>query len=60
MNKEIMLTMGFNKEVKAIAEKKCPTCFKPINMKDFKDNLSLKEYKISGMCQKCQDSIFGE
>lgn len=25
----------------------------------FKDLLSKKEYKISGMCQKCQDKFFG-
>ena len=26
---------------------------------DFKDNLSKREFQISGLCQKCQDSIFG-
>lgn len=26
----------------------------------FRDVLSLKEYTISLMCQKCQDKIFGE
>lgn len=25
----------------------------------FRDNLSLKEYTISGMCQACQDDFFG-
>ena len=25
----------------------------------FKDELSAKEYYISGMCQACQDSMFG-
>lgn len=25
----------------------------------FRDELSRKEYTISGLCQKCQDSIFG-
>lgn len=24
----------------------------------FKDALSAQEYRISGMCQKCQDSVF--
>jgi hypothetical protein len=35
----------------------CATCLKPIGK--FKDKLSEKEYTISGMCQVCQDSIFG-
>ena len=26
---------------------------------EFRDELSRKEYTISGLCQKCQDSIFG-
>ena len=26
---------------------------------DFRDELSRKEYGISGFCQPCQDSIFG-
>lgn len=25
----------------------------------FRDELSQKEYRISGLCQACQDSIFG-
>lgn len=27
---------------------------------EFRDELSEKEYRISGLCQTCQDSIFGE
>ena len=26
---------------------------------NFRDEISRKEYTISGLCQKCQDSIFG-
>lgn len=25
----------------------------------FRDDLSAMEYRISGLCQKCQDSVFG-
>jgi hypothetical protein len=25
----------------------------------FRDECSRKEFKISGLCQKCQDSVFG-
>jgi len=37
----------------------CVCCSKPIKMEDFKDQLSIKEYGISGLCQKCQDDTFG-
>lgn len=36
----------------------CPTCGK--EYKGFVDDKSLAEYKISGMCQACQDSVFGK
>lgn len=32
-------------------------CGKPIADGEFRDVLSLKEYKISGYCQNCQDEI---
>lgn len=37
----------------------CVFCGKEIKMEDFKDQLSIKEYGISGLCQKCQDDTFG-
>jgi uncharacterized CHY-type Zn-finger protein len=36
----------------------CVTCGKPAN--EFRDELSRKEYGISGMCQDCQDIVFVE
>jgi len=44
--------------VEAIQQNKCPTCGKPIGK--FRDALSEKEYSISGICQECQDRIFGK
>jgi len=35
----------------------CPTCQNEV--KEFRNALSLKEFGISGMCQACQDSVFG-
>ena len=60
MNKNLMRQYGFGKQVDAVEHSFCPTCQKPIVMEDFRNAISVKEYKISGMCQKCQDSIFGE
>jgi hypothetical protein len=33
-------------------------CANPIG--EFRDELSVKEFKISGMCQSCQDEVFDE
>jgi len=38
---------------------KCPTCGKEFNVSDLRDSLSKREFEISGMCQKCQDGVFG-
>ena len=37
---------------------KCPFCGNEINQEEFKDELSRKEFAISGLCQSCQDSFF--
>lgn len=38
----------------------CATCGSDkIKPSDFKDDLSRREFKISALCQKCQDSVFG-
>jgi len=58
MNEKIMKSLGFEKEINRIHNKRCPFCNKKINMSDFRDELSKKEYFISGLCQKCQDEIF--
>jgi transposase-like protein len=36
----------------------CPTCSKPYQ--GFKNDKSMAEYRLSGMCQQCQDDFFGE
>jgi hypothetical protein len=41
----------------SILKDQCVTC---ANLADeFRDALSRKEFSISGMCQVCQDSVFG-
>jgi hypothetical protein len=37
----------------------CAICASPVGeLRDFRDLLSVKEYRISGMCQACQDKVF--
>ena len=60
MNEKLMKQAGFGKEINRVKKSKCPFCNKKINPEtDFRDDLSLKEYKISGICQFCQDKMFG-
>ena len=50
------LTNG--KHSKNISNNICNGCGEDVL--NFRDALSNREYQISGMCQKCQDSIFGK
>ena len=46
----------FPKAIEDIKKNLCPTCGKKIE--GFKNSISHKEYRISGMCQECQDMVF--
>lgn len=59
MNKTIMNNMGFGDMVRNVERKVCPFCKAHVNPEMFKDESSRGEYKISGLCQKCQDEVFG-
>ena len=37
----------------------CVPCGAKAPPESFRDDLSRKEYTISGLCQACQDSVFG-
>ena len=45
---------------------KCTSCESDININfykspnTFRDSISFKEFLISGLCQKCQDSVFNK
>jgi len=59
MNKDMMVRAGFGKEMILASTGFCPFCRKVVRKQDFKDDLSKREYGISGLCQLCQDSVFG-
>lgn len=60
MNREIMKALRFGDELAMIDEGRCPFCKRMVSLNDFKDELSVKEFRISGLCQQCQDKTFGE
>lgn len=60
MNPKIMKALGFKHEVTNVENGLCPFCNQKIDLSSFKDELSSKEYTISGLCQKCQDETFND
>jgi hypothetical protein len=59
MNKLFMKAMGFKNEVEMVEKGVCPMCGIHIGMTPFRNEQSRKEFKISGLCQKCHDAVFG-
>jgi len=58
---DAMLTSVFGVDrVKTISGGTCVSCdAEGIIATSFRDDISRKEYSISGMCQSCQDDVFG-
>ncbi len=52
------LIEGFQAHNDRVLAGKCPMCAEVVLSKDFTDTLSVKEFTISGTCQKCQDWLF--
>lgn len=53
----LLTSLTGRSRLQCIADHTCMTCGQPAEQ--FSNQLSVKEYAISGMCQKCQDSVFG-
>ncbi len=45
------------KRTDSIKQDICVDCGKPAS--EFNDELSRREFSISGLCQSCQDKVFG-
>lgn len=58
--KEQLKAFGFDKEIENVENQRCPFCGREIHMEDFRDSISRKEFRISGLCQACQDEMFEE
>lgn len=57
MNKKIIKQI-FPQAVIDVENGQCPFCRKKINIEDFTDSLSLREFRISGICNSCQNKVF--
>lgn len=52
--------IGLREMLRRRREGRCPFC--DINMKGavFNDVVSIKEFQITGLCQRCQDNFYGK
>jgi len=58
LDKLSMTTYGIT-DTEAHEQHICVSCRGTVYDSQFKDELSRKEYRISALCQVCQDEVFG-
>ena len=58
MDATIHAVFGIDRK-ESITNKLCSFCGAKVTLDSFTDELSLKEFHISGLCQQCQDKAFG-
>ena len=64
LKEEMAYKLFGRSKVLAVAGGQCVKCGSSVVLSkdgglDFRDELSEREYSISGLCQTCQDGIFG-
>lgn len=57
MNKDIIKLL-FPTGLERVENGRCPFCNASVEWSEFRDELSKREFRISGMCQECQDKTF--
>ncbi len=54
-----LLEKVFPNYMERVSKGLCPFCEHQLDISKFRDQSSINEAKISGLCQNCQDTMFG-
>ncbi len=57
--KSFLKSLGIQREVETVEECRCPLCEESVDKNEFRNEVFIKEFKSSGLCQGCQDTVFG-
>jgi hypothetical protein len=57
--KSFLKSLGFRREVLTVKKCICPLCTEKVDENEFRNEVFVKEFKSSGLCQECQDMVFG-
>jgi hypothetical protein len=57
--KSYLRSLGFRREVSKVEECRCPLCAEKVDKKEFINEVFIKEFESSGLCQGCQETVFG-
>jgi len=51
--------LGFRREVDMVENCRCPLCAERVDEEEFRNEVFMKEFESSGLCQECLDMVFG-
>jgi hypothetical protein len=57
--KKFLRALGFRHEVAIVKECRCPLCALIVDIEEFRNNMFIREFKTTGLCQGCMDTVFG-
>jgi hypothetical protein len=57
--KKFLRTLGFGREVAIVEDCRCPLCTERVDEEEFRNEVFMKEFRTTGLCQGCLDTVFG-
>jgi len=57
--KTCLRALGSGLEVAIVEVCRCPSCADRVDEDEFRNEVFIKEFESSGLCQGCQDTVFG-
>lgn len=57
--KSFLKVLGFKREAAMVKNCRCPLCAERVDKEEFRNEVFIKEFEISGLCQGCQEAVFG-
>lgn len=59
IKKSFQRSLKFGKEVAMVEKRICPLCADIVDEDEFRTEVFIREFESSGLCQGCQDVVFG-
>ena len=57
--KRFLRKLRFWHKFKMVKDCRCPFCAEKVDKSEFRNKVFLREFESSGMCQECQETVFG-
>ena len=57
--KRFLRALGIRRENAMVKNCRCPLCAERVDEEEFRNEVFLKEFKSTGLCQGCQETVFG-